>query len=56
MPSSWVVLPADLAVSGAALSDQIKSVDWRARNARLIGTLPDAVAGGDAMARAAQGG
>jgi mRNA interferase MazF len=35
-----VVLPAELPVSGAVLSDQIKSVDWRARDARLICTLP----------------
>lgn len=28
-----VPLPAGLAISGVVLSDQIKSVDWRARNA-----------------------
>jgi mRNA interferase MazF len=38
-----VVLPNDLPVSGAVLSDQIKSVDWRARNARLICSLPENV-------------
>ena len=38
-----VVLPAGLPVSGAVLSDQIKSVDWRARDARFICSLPEAV-------------
>lgn len=38
-----VVLPADLPVSGAVLSDQIKSVDWRARDARLICSLPQTI-------------
>lgn len=38
-----VVLPTGLPVHGAVLSDQIKSVDWRARNARLICSLPEAV-------------
>lgn len=41
-----VVLPADLPVSGAVLSDQIKSVDWRARQARLICSLPDPIMNG----------
>ena len=35
-----VVLPAGLAVSGAILSDQVKSLDWRARNASFICRLP----------------
>jgi mRNA interferase MazF len=35
-----VLLPGDLPVSGAVLSDQIKSVDWRARNARFVCSLP----------------
>ena len=35
-----VVIPAGLSVSGAILSDQVKSLDWRARNAELICTLP----------------
>ncbi|HEV3164142.1 MAG TPA: endoribonuclease MazF [Isosphaeraceae bacterium] len=35
-----VVLPAKLKVSGAVLSDQIKSLDWRARTASLICRLP----------------
>jgi len=36
-----VVLPTGLPVGGAVLSDQIKSVDWRARDARFICSLPD---------------
>lgn len=35
-----VLLPAGLGVEGAILSDQIKSLDWRVRRARRIGTLP----------------
>ena len=35
-----VVLPQGLGVEGAILSDQIKSLDWRVRKARLIGNLP----------------
>jgi mRNA interferase MazF len=38
-----VVLPAGLAVSGAILSDQVKSLDWHARNASFICTLPAAM-------------
>ncbi len=38
-----VVLPAGLAVSGAVLSDQVKSVDWRARRAARISAAPAAV-------------
>ena len=35
-----VVLPSGLPVTGAILSDQVKSLDWRARSARLMGKLP----------------
>ena len=35
-----VLLPQGLAVEGAILSDQIKSLDWRVRKARLIASLP----------------
>lgn len=35
-----VLIPAGLAVSGAVLCDQVKSVDWRARNASHICSLP----------------
>ena len=36
-----VVIPSGLAVSGAILSDQVKSLDWQARKAELICRLPD---------------
>ncbi len=35
-----VLIPAGLPVMGAILSDQVKSLDWRARNAELIYSLP----------------
>jgi mRNA interferase MazF len=35
-----VIIPASLAITGAILSDQVKSLDWRARNAELICALP----------------
>lgn len=35
-----VLIPAGLSVAGAILSDQVKSLDWRSRNAELICTLP----------------
>lgn len=35
-----VALPAGLPISGVVLSDQVKSLDWRARNASRIGDLP----------------
>ena len=38
-----VVLPPGLAVTGAVLSDQVKSLDWRARTATFICALPVAV-------------
>ena len=31
-----VVIPSGLAVTGAILSDQVKSLDWRVRKAELI--------------------
>src|SRR3954454_18410008 len=37
-----VILPSELAVSGAVLSDQVKSLDWRVRNAVFICALPSA--------------
>ncbi len=36
-----VKLPAGLPVHGVVLSDQVKSLDWRARNAERVGTVPD---------------
>ncbi len=36
-----VLIPSGLAITGAVLSDQVKSLDWRAREARMICTLPE---------------
>ncbi len=38
-----VKIPNGLGVTGVVLSDQVKSLDWRHRNASLICTLPDEV-------------
>jgi mRNA interferase MazF len=38
-----VLLPAGSKVQGAILSDQLKSLDWRARKATMICPLPGAV-------------
>ena len=38
-----VVIPAGLGVTGAVLSDQVKSLDWQARNAELICSLPEEI-------------
>ena len=35
-----VLIPEGLPIAGAILSDQVKSLDWRARDAELIYTLP----------------
>ena len=35
-----VDLPEGLPVTGAILSDQVTSLDWRARGAELVGKLP----------------
>lgn len=35
-----VLIPEGLPVTGAILSDQVKSLDWRARNSELACTLP----------------
>ena len=35
-----VVLPDDLTVSGVVLADQVKSLDWRVRNATFREALP----------------
>ena len=37
-----VVLPSNLKVTGAILSDQIKNLDWRVRLAELIDRVPQA--------------
>lgn len=36
-----VVIPSGLAVRGVILSDQVKSLGWRVRNAEFICTLPE---------------
>ena len=38
-----VPLPAGCEISGVVLSDQVKSLDWRARDADLIEALPPRV-------------
>jgi mRNA interferase MazF len=38
-----VLLPEGLPISGAVLSDQVKSLDWRARKAEFVCALPEAV-------------
>ena len=41
-----VLLPEDGQVSGAVLADQIKSLDWRAHRAEIIGPAPADVTAG----------
>jgi mRNA interferase MazF len=38
-----VVIPTGLKVTGAVLSDQAKSLDWKMRDAELIAKLPASV-------------
>ena len=38
-----VQIPKGLEATGAILCDQIKSLDWRARRAARLGSVPDAV-------------
>jgi len=38
-----VLIPDQCDVQGAALSDQLKSLDWRARKAKRIGIVPKEV-------------
>lgn len=38
-----VAIPKNKKVSGVVLSDQLKSLDWRARNVEFITKLPDSV-------------
>jgi mRNA interferase MazF len=35
-----VLVPPELSITGAILADQVKSLDWRARGAELICSLP----------------
>ena len=37
-----VAIPPGVAVGGVVLSDQLKSLDWRARRVEFAGRLPDA--------------
>ena len=37
-----VEIPAGLAVRGVVLSDHVRSLDWRARRAEFLCTVPDA--------------
>jgi mRNA interferase MazF len=36
-----VHLPNDIGVTGVILADQVRSLDWQARQARYIARLPD---------------
>lgn len=38
-----VLIPTDLAVTGVVLSDQVKSLDWRVRNAEFAAQLREIV-------------
>lgn len=38
-----VVLPHGLPIQGAVLADQIRSLDWRARKADVVGQVPTKV-------------
>jgi len=38
-----VTLPDPLGVTGVVLSDQVKNLDWKARNADFIAKVPDNV-------------
>jgi mRNA interferase MazF len=38
-----VIIPDRMPVTGAVVSDQVKSLDWRARNTELICVLPDEI-------------
>ena len=38
-----VLIPENLKVAGAILSDQVKSLDWKARKSTLICVIPDSV-------------
>ena len=38
-----VAIPAGLPVAGVVLADQVRSMDWRGRGARIFCRLPDGV-------------
>jgi mRNA interferase MazF len=38
-----VELPSCLAIKGVILTDQLKSLDWRARQLQIVGRVPDEI-------------
>jgi len=38
-----VALPGELSIDGVILADQVKSLDWRARQAERVSALPDKI-------------
>jgi len=38
-----VALPSDLEIAGVVVADQVKSLDWRVRNAEIVCTAPQSV-------------
>lgn len=40
-----VAVPAGLPVTGVVLADQVKSLDWQARDAEFVCALPSAIVG-----------
>ena len=40
-----VLIPHGTPISGVVLADQVKSLDWRARQAESVGRLPSAAIG-----------
>lgn len=38
-----VTIPKDSKVDGVILSDQVKSLDWKARSTEFLGRLPDSI-------------
>ena len=38
-----VILPDELPINGAILADQVKSLDWQARQIERINTLPEEI-------------
>ncbi len=38
-----VTLPSELPITGVVLSDQVKSLDWRARRAEVVAAAPRSV-------------
>ncbi len=38
-----VVLPEDMAITGVVLTDQVRSLDWRARRTQIEGHAPESI-------------